>query len=66
MEGANEAARRSVNELLQAAGSASPRCMVAPLQEPTLFLLFKAIDQIRFDLGLPAYEFDEMVGVFGL
>ena len=34
MEGANEAARRAVNAILDATGSRAPRCSVWPLREP--------------------------------
>ena len=34
MEGANEAARRAVNAILDADGSAAPRCAVFRLREP--------------------------------
>ena len=34
MEGANEAARRAVNGILDATGSGAPRCEVWPLREP--------------------------------
>ena len=53
MEGANEAARRAVNGILAAAGSAAPRCVVWPLREPAIFAPAKAIDRIRFELGRP-------------
>src|SRR6202035_1019902 len=44
MEGANEAARRAVNGILDAAGSDSPRCEVWPMQEPAMFAPFPALD----------------------
>jgi hypothetical protein len=54
MEGANEAARRAVNGILDAAGSSTPRCGVWPLGEPAIFAPARAIDRIRFALGRPA------------
>jgi uncharacterized protein with NAD-binding domain and iron-sulfur cluster len=41
MEGANEAARRAVNAILDASGSAAPRCGVWPLIEPRAFRKIK-------------------------
>ena len=37
MEGANEAARRAVNGILDASGSSAPRCEIWPLREPAVF-----------------------------
>ena len=37
MEGANEAARRAVNGILDRSGSTQPRCEVWPLSEPEIF-----------------------------
>jgi uncharacterized protein with NAD-binding domain and iron-sulfur cluster len=56
MEGANEAARRAVNGILDASGSSQPRCSVWPLEEPALFAPARAIDRIRFALGRPATQ----------
>jgi uncharacterized protein with NAD-binding domain and iron-sulfur cluster len=53
MEGANEAARRAVNGILDASGSSAARCGVWPLTEPAIFAPARAIDRIRFKLGLP-------------
>jgi 15-cis-phytoene desaturase len=44
MEGANEAARRAVNAILDASGSTAPRCGVWPLIEPKVFHPIKAVD----------------------
>jgi uncharacterized protein with NAD-binding domain and iron-sulfur cluster len=52
MEGANEAARRACNALLDRVGSNKPKAAVYPLVEPLLFKPLKAYDQVRFDLGL--------------
>jgi uncharacterized protein with NAD-binding domain and iron-sulfur cluster len=53
MEGANEAARRAVNEILERSGSASERCEVWPLREPALFAPARALDRVLFKLGRP-------------
>jgi hypothetical protein len=56
MEGANEAARRAVNGILDASGSSAQRCGVWRLQEPAIFAPARAIDRLRFALGRPARE----------
>lgn len=53
MEGANEAARRAVNAILDAAGSKVRRCMLWPLKEPRYLAGEKAYDKERFKRGLP-------------
>jgi uncharacterized protein with NAD-binding domain and iron-sulfur cluster len=53
MEGANEAARRAVNGILDAAGSDEPRCPIWPLHEPRVFAPSRAADRGLFALGLP-------------
>lgn len=53
MEGANEAARRGVNGILDASGFQGPRCQVWPLQEPQLFKPLRDLDALRFRAGLP-------------
>ena len=53
MEGANEAARRAVNGVLVAAGVGDPPCRLWALQEPEIFGPAKALDALRFKLGLP-------------
>lgn len=53
MKGANEAARRAVNGLLDAAGSSAPRCAIWPLHEPELLAPFRAYDAVRFRAGQP-------------
>ena len=52
MEAANEAARRAVNAILDATGSAAPRCPVWPLVETggRLFAVIRAIDALVFRL----------------
>jgi uncharacterized protein with NAD-binding domain and iron-sulfur cluster len=55
MEGANEAARRAVNGILERSGSSAPRCEVWPLTEPRVFAPARAIDRVRWRLfGRPA------------
>jgi uncharacterized protein with NAD-binding domain and iron-sulfur cluster len=55
MEGANEAARRAVNGILDRSGSDAPRCEVWPLTEPSVFAPARTIDRVRWRLfGRPA------------
>lgn len=54
MEGANEAARRAVNAILERSGSAAEPCAVWKLKEPPLFAPFRALDKVLFKLGRPA------------
>lgn len=53
MEGANEAARRAVNGILNACGSSADRCGIWNLHEPELFSPFRAYDRTRYRQGLP-------------
>ena len=53
MEAANEAARRAVNGVLDAAGFAGPRCQIWPLHEPLSLAPLRQYDALRFGLGLP-------------
>lgn len=53
MEGANEAARRAVNGVLDATGFTGPRCAVWPLAEPEAFAPWRLHDAARFQAGLP-------------
>ena len=53
MEGANEAARRAVNEVLDAVGSPAARCELFPMPEPAVFEPLKASDRWRFQRHLP-------------
>jgi uncharacterized protein with NAD-binding domain and iron-sulfur cluster len=53
MEAANEAARRAVNGVLDAAGSTEPRCAVWPLPEPAVFVQARALDRLLHKLRLP-------------
>jgi uncharacterized protein with NAD-binding domain and iron-sulfur cluster len=50
MEGANEAARRAVNGILDATGSAAPRCKLWKLEEPAAFAPARAVDRLRWKL----------------
>jgi uncharacterized protein with NAD-binding domain and iron-sulfur cluster len=51
MEGANEAARRAVNGILDASGSDEPRCPVWKLREPGVLAPFRTLDRLRWRLG---------------
>jgi 15-cis-phytoene desaturase len=51
MEGANEAARRAVNGILEATGSDRSRCRLWKLQEPAALKPFREYDLQRFNLG---------------
>src|SRR5215213_787643 len=51
MEGANEAARRAVNGILDATGSGAPRCAVWKLREPAVLAPFRTLDRLRWKLG---------------
>ena len=53
MEGANEAARRAVNCIIDAAGNNQPYCKIWPLAEPWLFAPLKWYDLWRYNQGLP-------------
>jgi geranylgeranyl pyrophosphate synthase/uncharacterized protein with NAD-binding domain and iron-sulfur cluster len=53
MEAANEAARRAVNGLLDAAGDDARRCAIWPLEEPAVFQPWRDYDAARFRIGLP-------------
>jgi uncharacterized protein with NAD-binding domain and iron-sulfur cluster len=54
MEGANEAARRAVNGILDASRSREPRCRLWKLHEPKVLAPFRALDRLYWRLGLPA------------
>ena len=53
MEGANEAARRAVNEILARSGSSATLATVWPLTEPNVFDVWKALDHRLFEHGKP-------------
>jgi uncharacterized protein with NAD-binding domain and iron-sulfur cluster len=50
MEGANEAARRAVNAILDAVGSNAPRCDVWKLREPPVLGPARALDRVLWRL----------------
>lgn len=51
MEGANEAARRAVNGLLDAEDSKEPRCRIWPMEEPEFLTPFREYDLECYRLG---------------
>ncbi|BCM88194.1 hypothetical protein IAD21_00021 [Abditibacteriota bacterium] len=53
MEGANEAARRAVNCIIDASGGAGPQCQLWNLHEPDILAPMRLLDAVRYDLGLP-------------
>ncbi len=53
MEGANEAARRAVNGVLDVAGHRGRQCELWPLQEPAVFAPWRDYDAARLRAGLP-------------
>ena len=53
MEGANEAAKRSVNAILDANKSKERRCNVYPLREFWYLKLLQSYDSYRYNRGLP-------------
>ena len=52
MEGANESARRAVNNILRASGSDQPLCALWTMDQPWLLGLFQAEDKKHFEQGL--------------
>ncbi len=53
MEGANEAARRAVNGLLDAVRFEGPRCELWQLHEPEILVPWRLHDLARYKAGLP-------------
>ena len=53
MEGANEAARRAVNGILDAVQFDGPRCEVWPLHDPEILVPWRLHDTARYRAGLP-------------
>ncbi len=53
MEGANEAARRAVNGVLDAVNFDGSRCDVWPLHEPEMLTPWRLYDRARYEAGLP-------------
>jgi uncharacterized protein with NAD-binding domain and iron-sulfur cluster len=63
MEGANEAARRAVNEILDRTESAHQRCHVWSLREPSVFARAKALDERLLDArDARRHAFDRIQG----
>jgi uncharacterized protein with NAD-binding domain and iron-sulfur cluster len=56
MEGANEAARRAVNFIIDASGVKAKKCQLWNLHEPELLKPMRNSDQKNYDKGLP-YQF---------
>lgn len=52
MEGANEAARRAVNNMITVSGSDAPLCELWEFETPWVLSLLQIKDQSRFDKGL--------------
>lgn len=61
MEGANEAARRAVNGIIQSSGSKADLCKLWNLHEPDMLSPFRHHDEKRYKKGLPWK--DEFSGV---
>ncbi len=53
IEGANEAARRAVNGIIDAASSNTQKCQIWALDDPPLFAPWREIDRVRYHQGLP-------------
>jgi len=53
MEGANEAARRAANAIIERSGVRTEPCEVRDLVEPAVFEPSKRQDELRYRLGLP-------------
>jgi uncharacterized protein with NAD-binding domain and iron-sulfur cluster len=53
MESANEAARRAVNGVLDAASAPDSRCAIWDLEEPRMFKPLQALDRVRLSRGQP-------------
>ena len=52
MEGANEAARRAVNNIIEASGSDAELCKIWDLHEPWELALYRWHDYSRYQKGL--------------
>jgi hypothetical protein len=53
MEGANEAARRAVNGIIDASGVRAPLCQIWNLHEPLALAPLRWLDDRRYRKGLP-------------
>ena len=62
MEGANEAARRAVNGILDAAGSGEPKCRVWHYSEPAVFAPARALDRVLYAMRQPPRQLVELRG----
>lgn len=63
MEGANEAARRAVNSIIDATGARAKYCEVYGLKEPWILGLYRRADRRRYERGLP---WNGKLGLFGI
>ncbi|MEH0153786.1 FAD-dependent oxidoreductase [Limibacter armeniacum] len=52
MEGANEAARRAVNNIIDKAGISAPYCKIWDLHEPNVLAILRWLDKRRYDKGM--------------
>ncbi|TLV03735.1 hydroxysqualene dehydroxylase [Dyadobacter luticola] len=70
MEGANEAARRAVNCIIDVSGQDAPACKIWNLHEPVFFAPFKWYDAWRYRQGMPYKKppkwFDNLMVVWGI
>ena len=66
MEAANEAARRAVNGIIEASGVKAQPCQLWKLHEPEIFAPWRAIDLIRFQMGLPWDDTSVQLGLAAL
>jgi hypothetical protein len=53
MEGANEAARRAANSIIDVSGAKVKKCKIWDLHEPPVFFLLRRRDYARYKKGLP-------------
>lgn len=53
MEGANEAARRAVNAIIEVSETPKPLCKIWKLHEPNVLAVFRWNDWLRYNKGLP-------------
>jgi flavin-dependent amine oxidoreductase len=66
MEGANEAARRAVNGILERSGADAPPCRIWNLHEPELLQPWRAYDRSRYRQGLPWDDTGARLGLSAL
>ena len=64
MEGANEAARRAVNTIIQKSGGDQPLCKIWNLHEPWFLAPFRWADKRRFEKGLPWHHKKSILTTF--